>query len=357
MGIDKLLEKPTAPWLGGGGVNKDVVMSSRIRLARNIENIPFPNRARLAEMDSIAAKVTGLLPDLQAFAGQSYNFIKLSDLSELDQYVLVEKHLISPAFAKNAAGRALLASEDATVSVMFNEEDHIRLQCFKPGLDLPANWELANKIDDILESKLDFAFNERFGYLTACPTNLGTGLRASVMVHLPGLVLTRQLNRVVAAMTQVGLAVRGLYGEGTDGLGNIFQISNQLTIGNTETEIVVNMQNVVLQVVEKELAGRKFLYSEASDTLSDKVYRSFGVLRYAQKLTGQEALSLLSDVRLGVDMGLIEELPADILGELLIITGSNYLQKTSEQDVFDPNMRDKLRAKVVRDKLQRYQNS
>ena len=357
MGIDNLLQKSTAPWLGGGKDNKDVVMSSRIRLARNIENIPFPNRANIAQIDSIATEVTELLPDLQAFAGQPYNFIKMSELSELDQYVLVEKHLISPAFAQNSAGRALLASEDATVSVMVNEEDHIRLQCFRSGLDLPGTWELANKIDDILESKLDFAFNERFGYLTACPTNLGTGLRASVMVHLPGLVLTRQLNRVVAAMTQVGLAVRGLYGEGTEGLGNIFQISNQLTIGNTETEIVANMQNVVLQVVEKEQSARKFLYSEAPDTLTDKVYRAFGILRYAQRLTGQEVLALLSEVRLGVDMGLIKELPADILDELLIITGANYLQKTSEKDVFDPNMRDKLRAKVVRDKLQRYQNS
>lgn len=354
MGIDNLLQKPTAPWVGSGGESKTVVMSSRIRLARNIDKIPFPNKAQIAQMDSVAEGIKELLPDLQTFAVQPYNFIKMSDLSELDQYVLVEKHIISPAFAKHAAGRALMASEDATVSVMFNEEDHIRLQCFKPGLDLPATWELANKIDDIFESKLDFAFNERFGYLTACPTNLGTGLRASVMVHLPGLVLTRQLNRVVAAMTQVGLAVRGLYGEGTDGLGNIFQISNQLTMGNTEAEIVANMQNVVLQVVEKEQAARKFLHSEAPDTLADKVYRAFGILRYAQKLSGQEVLALLSEVRLGADMGIIKELPVDILDELLILTGSNYLQKTGEKDVFDQNLRDKLRAKVVRDKLQRY---
>jgi protein arginine kinase len=234
---------------------------------------------------------------------------------------------------------------------MINEEDHLRIQCLVPGLNLQEALELANQVDDVLEEKHTFAYHEQAGYLTACPTNVGTGLRASVMVHLPALVLTKQINRIIAATTQLGLAVRGLYGEGTEATGNIFQFSNQLTMGHGEQEIVETLQSIAKQVVEQERSARRALLFGSRELLEDRIWRAYGTLRYARILSGQEALTMLSEVRLGIDLGIINDIPAETFNELLVSTRPNFLQKIAGRTDSEAGERDRIRAQLIRGKM------
>ena len=233
-----------------------------------------------------------------------FDTIKLSDLSELERRVLVEKHLISPNLANESRCGAVILSDNESVSIMINEEDHLRIQCLYPGFQIQEAWELASRIDDIFEEMADYAFDERRGYLTSCPTNVGTGIRASVMMHLPALVLSQQINRILSAVTQVGLAVRGIYGEGSEALGNLFQMSNQITFGQSEEEIIENLHSVARQIIEHESAARKRSLQNRSVRLEDRVNRSYGILSYAAIMDSKEAAQRLSDVRLGVDLGI-----------------------------------------------------
>jgi protein arginine kinase len=351
MSIEGLLDKPLTPWMMGGGPDGDIVLSSRIRLARNLEGVPFPNRADAKIFDQVVAEVRKSVNNLRQADKHQYLFVEMDKLSPLERHVLVEKHIVSPNLAEQPANRALIVRDDAAVSIMINEEDHLRLQCLVPGLKLNDAYELADTVDDILEEKHTFAYNEQAGYLTACPTNVGTGLRASVMVHLPALVLTRQINRIVSAATQLGLAVRGLYGEGTEAFGNIFQISNQLTLGHSEQEIIDNLQAIAKQVVEQERSARQALVAGSAEALADRVWRAYGLLSHARIVSGQEALTLLSEVRLGIDLKIITAVPAEVFNELLVTTRPNFLQKIAGRPDVRAGERDQLRAQLIREKL------
>ena len=351
MTLEQLLDQPLNGWMKGDGPDSDIVLSSRARLARNLESIPFPHRASAEVLAGVVSQLRSSVPDLSSQDGNQYLFVELDQLESLERNVLVEKHIISPDHIQEPAHRALIVRDDAAVAIMVNEEDHLRIQCMVPGLNLPQTLEMANKVDDILEGRQTFAFHEQAGYLTACPTNVGTGLRASVMIHLPALALTKQMNRIIGAVTQIGLAVRGLYGEGTEAVGNIFQISNQLTLGQNEQEIIENLQTVVKQVVDQERSARNALMGEAQTTLADRLWRAYGVLRYARSISSQEALSLLSEVRLGIDLKLIQEAPSEIFNELLVVTRPNFLQKMARIPEFHNGERDILRAEVIRKQL------
>ncbi|MBP2662855.1 MAG: mcsB [Firmicutes bacterium] len=349
--LENLLSEPLTPWLSGSGPEGEIVLSSRIRLARNLNNQPFPGRASVAKLGEIVAELTAIPADLMADDGHEYAFIELEKISPLARYVLVEKHIVSPNHVVKPENRALIVRDDASVSIMVNEEDHLRLQCLEAGLNLKDAFTKATTVDDIIENKHGLAFMEHIGYLTACPTNIGTGLRASVMIHLPALAITKQMGTMVAIATQLGLTVRGLYGEGTEATGNIFQISNQVTLGRNEQDIINNLSSVVKQIVDKERMARSLLRDESPDALADRVWRAYGVLRYAQSLSASEALALLSEVRLGIDLGVIDEAPAAVFNQLLVTTQPNFLQNLSGEVALNQAERNKFRAQLVRSSL------
>lgn len=347
MSLNNILDQPLTSWMKDPGPDNDIVLSSRIRLARNIGVIPFPNRATEEQLNQVVETVRNSVGDLTKETGTAFMFLDLDKISPLERFVLVEKHLISPVHAQEAKYRGLMIGADGVVSIMVNEEDHLRAQVILPGLQLEEAWKTANSVDDILEAKMDFAFSERQGYLTSCPTNVGSGLRASVMLHLPSLVITNQIGRVLSAISQLGLAVRGLYGEGSEAIGNIYQISNQMTLGFAEREIVENLQSVASQIVEQERLAREYLLKNNNEQLADRVFRAYGILSYARIVSSQEAMRLLSDVRLGVDLGIIQEIDPKIFNELLVKTRPNFLQKIAHRDL-DAMGRDMMRAEIIR---------
>lgn len=307
----------SSKWMDGTGPDGEIVLSSRVRLARNIRDIPFPYLAADSQTEEVLAMVRRAAESHHEEFGD-FSILVIREMMPLHRQVLVEKHLVSPLLVKEPRNSAVLLNSDESVSIMVNEEDHLRIQCLLPGLQLEAAFQRAERYDDLLESELDFAFHEEWGYLTVCPTNVGTGLRASVMVHLPALVLTKQISRVLSAISQVGLAVRGLYGEGSEIVGNLVQISNQITLGQSEAEIVRNLYGVTRQIIEQELQARQLLLNEGRDLISDRVNRAYGILKYARLMPAQEAMQHLSDVRLGVDLGLIDNVPATVLQEMMV---------------------------------------
>ena len=241
----RFTDSALSEWMRGNGQDSDIVISTRVRVARNLQHLPFPLLANDQQSGEVLERLTHVLKDkedLQDFG--HLHVIKLSEIDELDKKVLVEKHLISPNLANESRNGAVILTEDESVSIMINEEDHLRIQCLYPGFQVREAWSRATALDDIFESEIDYAFDDKRGYLTSCPTNVGTGLRASVMMHLPALVMTQQINRILSAVSQVGLTVRGIYGEGSEALGNLFQISNQITLGQTESEIIENLHSV-----------------------------------------------------------------------------------------------------------------
>ncbi|MGB4182382.1 MAG: protein arginine kinase [Dethiobacteria bacterium] len=312
-------------WMAGNGPEAETVISSRVRIARNIEGIPFPYLASDAQTRRVQELVA------QAAASQKelfrqFNFIPMENLNPLEKELLVEKHLASPFLARESQHGALLLRRDEAVSIMVNEEDHLRIQVILPGLQLEEALQEADRYDDGLEEELNYAFDECYGYLTACPTNVGTGLRASVMLHLPALIMTGQANRLLGALSQVGLAVRGLYGEGTEIIGNLVQISNQITLGQSEEEIIRNLGGVTRQVIEQEQAARQALLNEKRALIADRSWRALGQLKYAQIMSSQEAMQLLSDVRLGYDLGLLKGVDRKLLNEMLVTIRPACLQ-------------------------------
>lgn len=335
-------------WLRGEGPHHQIVISSRVRFARNLRNRAFPGWAKKAErtaiLDLIRPRVEEL-PEMQ----DSFSEL-LQDLSALEKQVLVERHLISREHAAKGVGSAVVMNRRQTLSIMINEEDHLRMQSIRSGLQLKQAFKLVDKIDSALESRLEFAYDQRLGYLTACPTNVGTGMRASAMLHLPGLVLSELINQVIQAVSKIGLAVRGLYGEGTEAMGNLFQISNQTTLGEKEDEIVGRLTKVIETIIEKEHDARLVLIQKKSNTLWDQIGRAYGVLTYAHAMSSKEALNLLSIIKLGVDLGTFPEdrrLPID---ELFIDTQPAHLQKSSQQKL-NAEERDHLRAQIIRERL------
>lgn len=352
MIINDIINNPNGKWLEGTGPFSDIVISSRVRLARNFKDLPFPQSLSESQAEEVLNRISQVLAikEVRRVIG-NLEVVSLRDMAALDRQILVEKHLASPTLVENVEpGRGLAVREDEEISIMINEEDHLRIQCLYSGLQVFEAWEMANTVDDAIESQMDYAFDEKWGYLTACPTNVGTGMRASVMLHLPGLVITNQANRVLSALPQIGLVVRGLYGEGTEATGNLFQISNQVTLGPKEEELVNNLTAVVRHIVEQEKAARKGLMQQARLMVEDRACRALGTLTHARTMNSQEAMSLLSDVRLGVDLGLIKKVNLRILNELIVLTRPGYLQKLAGEEM-TPMMRDVKRAAIIRDKL------
>jgi protein arginine kinase len=350
LSLEKFISQAVSSWMSDDGPDSDIVLSSRIRFARNFDEYNFPTLFTDGEaeavIDTIMERVnSSTIPNL----GQ-LEMIKIDKIPSLQKRVLVEKHLISPHLAENAIHGACLLSENEEVSIMINEEDHLRIQCLFPGFQLTEALKAANDIDDWLEEHVNYAYDEKFGYLTSCPTNAGTGLRASVMMHLPGLVITQQMNRIVPAINQLGLVVRGIYGEGSEALGNIFQISNQITLGKSEEDIVEDLKSVVRQIISQERSAREALAKTSNIQLEDRVFRSFGILSNSRIIETKEAARCLSDLRLGIDMGYIKNISKSILNELMILTQPGFLQQYAGGPL-RPNERDIRRAALIRERL------
>ncbi|MCP3775482.1 protein arginine kinase [Paenibacillus sp. MZ04-78.2] len=346
----RFTENALSDWMKGEGPDSDIVISSRIRIARNMQAYPFPMLATNQQSKEVLEQVAQVVHSEELGTISRFSMLPLSEVNELERRVLVEKHLISPALANESRNGAVILNDNESVSIMVNEEDHLRIQCLCPGFQIKEAWDLASQIDDIFETHLNYAFDEKRGYMTSCPTNVGTGIRSSVMIHLPALVLTQQINRILSAITQVGLAVRGLYGEGSEALGNLFQISNQITLGQSEEEIIDNLYSVVRQIIEHERAARQKLIYETRAKILDRVSRSYGVLSYAAIMDSKEAAQRLSDVRLGIDLGFIKNVSPHVLNELLVMTQPGFLQQTAGEKL-TPEERDIRRAQLIREKI------
>ncbi len=349
--LESIVKSSASPWMDGSGSLSDVVISSRVRLARNLHDIPFPHLLQEVQAREVQEKVFAAVEDLNAKAKGPFGELHCIDLEKvvpLDRQVLAEKHLMSPQHAaQQGFGKGLVVSADERVSIMVNEEDHLRIQCLYSGLELDEALVTASGIDDLLDERLDFAFDERCGFLTACPTNAGTGLRASVMVHLPALAVGGEVSRVLSAVNKLGLVVRGLFGEGTEGQGNVFQISNQISLGQTEKEIVENLSLVGKQVVAEEKRAREILQKAQRTALEDRIFRAWGILSNARSMSSQEAAKLWSDVRLGVELGMISKISTSGVNQILVIAQPNYVQKTTGKSM-PPEERDAKRADLIR---------
>jgi protein arginine kinase len=350
MKIEALLANP-GEWLSSAGDHHPIVISSRVRLARNLAKMPFPGWAKKSERIRILEEIK---PEVEVLPEMSNSFSQqLNELSATEKQVLVERHLISREHAAKGMGSAVVINSAQTLSIMVNEEDHLRMQAITGGFDLPQTFQLIDRIDTMLESQLDFAFDEELGYLTACPTNVGTGMRASVMVHLPGLVLSEQINQVVNSVNKIGLAVRGLYGEGTEAMGNLFQVSNQTTLGEKEDQIIERLNKVIETLIQRENQARTNLLDTRRTMLMDQVGRAYGILNYSYSISSKEALNLLSVLRLGIDLGFFPEQGRTIINQLLLDTQPAHLQHTSQQKLAAEE-RDHLRADTVREQLKSF---
>lgn len=352
MHADDLLNSNYVKWmLAEEAPASDIVISSRTRLARNLNLIPFPHLLDQKSGERSLAEIQAAWQKSQDPILREMELLTFDQLSPLDRQILVEKHLISPNHAAaNEHYRGLLVNRDGALAIMINEEDHLRIQCLLPGLQVEACYEMAERIDDQLEKNLNFAFDESRGYLTACPTNVGTGMRASVMLHLPAITLTGLANAIFQNIAQLGMTVRGLYGEGSEVVGNLYQVSNQVTLGQSEEDIINNLTTITAQMVDQERIMRSRLANETRFQLEDRVGRAFGILTNARIMTSNEALNLLSDVRLGVDLGIIKDIRPFALNELMAAVSPAHLQKRSGQEM-DPFQRDVKRAEVIKEKL------
>ncbi|MFZ3590883.1 protein arginine kinase [Bacillus sp. DJP31] len=350
MSLQRFIDQAVSPWMSQEGPDADIVLSSRIRLARNIEMYQFPIVSTNDEASEIIHLFEKSLVNQIYDTVGKFELLRMNELQPIEKRVLVEKHLISPHLAEDASFGACLLSENEAVSIMINEEDHIRIQCLFPGFQLTEALKVASGLDDWIEEHVDYAFDEKRGYLTSCPTNVGTGMRASVMMHLPSLVITQQMNRIIPAINQLGLVVRGIYGEGSEALGNIFQISNQITLGKTEEDIVEDLKSVVQQLIVQERSAREALTKTSGIQLEDRVHRSFGILAYSRIIESKEAARCLSDVRLGIDLGFIKNVSRNILNELMILTQPGFLQQYAG-GALRANERDVRRATIIRERL------
>ncbi|MFC4304626.1 protein arginine kinase [Cohnella boryungensis] len=350
MAKRKFVKQALSQWMTGEGPDSEVVVSSRVRVARNLRNMPFPIMAATEQSLSVMEQLLGVAESGRLNGLGKIEHVRLSELTELEKLVLVEKHLISPNLANDSRNAALILGPNEDISVMINEEDHLRIQYLCSGFQVREAWDMASKVDDIFEEQVDYAFDEKHGYLTSCPTNVGTGIRASVMMHLPALVMTGQINRILSAVTQVGLAVRGIYGEGSEATGNLFQVSNQVTLGQSEQEIIENLFQVAHQIIEHEKSARSKLLTESRLRVEDRVRRSFGILSQALIMDSKEASQRLSDIRLGSHLGLLPEVDPLSMNELLVSTQPGFLQMTFGE-AMSPEDRDKSRADLIRSRL------
>lgn len=347
MNLDSL-SHTSGEWLRGTGPESDIVISSRIRLARNLSAFPFTNRATPHQKGEIEASLRERIAILDV--DPKLDYVNVPGLSTLDRQFLVERQLISRELAAADGPRGVALGSRETVSLMVNEEDHLRLQVMRSGFALDDAWQDIDKVDDLLEKHVNFAFSDDFGYLTACPTNVGTGMRSSVMLHLPALVLTKQIEKVFRALQKINLAVRGLYGEGSRASGDFYQISNQVTLGKSETTILGEIREVIPQIIQYERQARNTLLKETRPMLQDRISRAFGTLRNATMMTSEETMDLLSSVRLGINLGLLGDISIPTVNELFIHTQPAHLQKLMGAPL-DGEDRNAARARYLRTRL------
>jgi len=347
MKLDDLINQ-TSEWLRGTGPESEIVISSRIRLARNINKLPFSHWATKVQSQQVLKSVKDAIDVNDNMKGCI--FARIDELNSIDKQFLLERHLVSKELIAKSDSKAVAIGDREIISIMINEEDHLRIQVVQSGFNLREAWQIIDSLDSELGKKIDFAFSSDFGFLTACPTNTGTGMRASVMLHLPALVMTKQINRVLQTISKLGLTARGFYGEGTQASGNFFQISNQTTLGHTETDIIDNIERVIKQIVMHEQNARKILNTQHKTEFQDRIWRALGILKSAYIITSNETTELLSMVRLGVDMGLIKDIVKAKLNQLFISTQPAHLQKL-EGKVLTAAQRDTKRAEVIREAL------
>ena len=342
------LTKTSGEWLRGTGPESDIVISSRIRLARNLAAFPFTNRATAHQKGEIEALLRERIAKLELDPTLSY--LNVPALSPLDRQLLVERQLISRELASADGPRGVALGPHETVSLMVNEEDHLRLQVMRSGFALDEAWQDIDRVDDLLEQRVSYAFTEEFGYLTACPTNVGTGMRTSVMLHLPALVMIKHIEKVFRALQKINLAVRGLYGEGSRASGDFYQISNQVTLGKSEVQILNEIREVIPQIIAYERQARSTLTRDNRDLLHDKVQRALGTLQNAMMITSEETMDLLSSVRLGINLGLLEDITIPTVNELFIHTQPAHLQKLMGS-ALDGDEGNAARARYLRTRL------
>lgn len=339
-------------WLSGEGHDSEIVLSTRVRIARNLQGFTFASRATPDERQRVEARVREAVEVVPSLSEAL--FFEMSELERLDRELLLERHLVSHDLVGDGEGppphSGLVLSEEDALGMMFNEEDHLRLQTLVNGLQLERAWERVDQLDEELSQRLPFAFHHEFGFLTSCPTNAGTGLRASVLIHLPGLVLTKEINQVLQGISQVGLTFRGFYGEGSEVVGNFFQVSNQTTLGKSEAELVDHLGKIVGKVIEYEKRARSVLLREAPAVLEDKVWRAYGILRHARSLAFDEMMNLLSGVRLGLSLKLIRGVRVETLNRIMIFAQQAHLQRAAGRTL-DEIETDVRRASYVREQL------
>ncbi|HIN95151.1 MAG TPA: protein arginine kinase [Planctomycetes bacterium] len=332
------LARQCGEWLRGSGPESDIVISSRIRLARNLADFPFIRQCNESDRSEIEKTLKETIFSIKEWKNLAY--LDVNTLTKIDRQFLVERQLISREHAESDGARSVAIDRQEKFSLMINEEDHLRIQVMHSGLALDTAWQRINEIDDMVEEKMTFAFHPRLGYLTACPTNVGTGMRVSVMLHLPALVITRQIEKVFRSLQKISLAVRGLYGEGSQAMGDFYQISNQITLGRSEQELIEQVNDVVPVLIDYERKARQFLIRESEKDLHDRVSRAFGILCTAQTISSEETMHLLSSVRMGINLGLIENLEIPMVNQLFIHTQPAHLQKLrgSELDTANRNI-------------------
>lgn len=340
---------PSSWFAGSSDIVSEVVISSRIRLARNVAGYEFLTCLSAERQKQLQDRLKEVL--LSIDLGKNICCIDIDHASEVERSLLTERHLISRRHATGKGPRSVVLAEDESFTAMINEEDHLRMQVYAAGLQLVSCWQQIDRIDNLIEEKISYAFDGRFGYLTACPTNLGTGIRVSVMLHLPALKMTGQIEKFLSAARNCDLAVRGLFGEGTDAVGDFFQLSNQITLGRSEIQIIESFSSVIVpKIIAYEIEARNALLEKKPHALDDKIQRALGVLRSACLISSQEALFLLSNVRLGVNLGRVKDINLSTINELFMLTQPAHLQIRAGK-MLDADQRDTLRAEVIRTKL------
>lgn len=333
-------------WYIDKGPKGDVVMSSRVRLARNLADYPFPIKMSKEQEFSIINELKRSVGKIENVTGKLF-FLDMDELNPVERLAFVEKHLVSPEFIDIKRKKGVIIDPEEKTSIMINEEDHIRIQSMAPGLQLDTVLERCMKIDDAFEQSLSFAYDMNYGYLTSCPTNVGTGLRASVMLHLPALTITGHIKAILDACGKLGMAVRGLYGENSEASGNLYQISNQVTLGYSEIEIIRNLNGIILQIIEQEKGLEGELHRQNPYRLEDRIYRAKGVLENARILTTEEGMKVISDIRMGISMELITDIKIETLNEIMVAIQPANLQKF-EGRLLSADERDVKRAEIAK---------
>ena len=338
-------------WYIEKGPCGDVVISSRIRLARNVSKYPFPIKMNKEQEAAVINDVRNAT-DIFSQPDKKLYYLDMDDINLIERLTFVEKHLISPNFANSDKKRGVLIDQEEKVSIMINEEDHLRIQCMESGLQLERALKNCIEIDDGIESQMEYAFDTNYGYLTSCPTNVGTGLRASTMLHLPALAMTGHIKGILEACSKLGIAVRGLYGENTEASGNLFQISNQVTLGYSENEIINHINGVINQIAEQEVALRMELYKQNSYRLEDRIFRSRGLFENAVIMNTEESMKLLSDIRFGIELGIINDIKTETINEIMVSIQPANIQKQNGR-ILTQEERDVKRTEKIKELLKR----